>query len=79
MDVEHSIQRGKFAYVFSNWEQEMIAKALKPEIPKLEKKIERIRNNPKNEGQVRYLVQIEDLYSKIEDIKQIIAEFELPF
>ena len=63
MEFEYSNDvKGKvIAYQFDTWEKETIATALKPVVKNLEKKIEKVRNHPKNEGQVKYAVQIDEL------------------
>ncbi len=77
MEIEYSNEeRGKtFAYRFIKWERQTIAKALKPEIKKLEKKIERIENDPNNEGQVTYLEAIREHRFEIKMLQEIIKEF----
>jgi hypothetical protein len=74
MDVEYSQEvNGKvYAFRFGKWEQEVIAKALEPEIKKRERQIEKIRNDPNNEGQVTYQVKIEDIDWEITCLKRII-------
>lgn len=77
MEIEYSNEvRGKvYAYRFDEWEMKLIARMLKPEIPRLEKKIERIRNHPENEGQATYADQIAELSREILAIKIIIETF----
>ena len=77
MEVEYSNElRGKiFAYRFCDWEKKLIAKALKPEVQKLEKKIIKIENNPKNEGQATYSEAIREIRLEIKMIEEIIKEF----
>ncbi len=76
MKVERSFNyKSEFAYIFSKEEQNIIAKALKPEIKKLENKIVRIENNPKNEGQATYKEDIREINALIFDLLQIIDEF----
>lgn len=77
MHIEYS-RKGDdgYSYAFNSWERSTIAKALKPLIPKLEKKIERIRNNPKNEGQASYQNAIDEIIGDIRSIKEIIKTFE---
>lgn len=79
MIIEPTKIRDIWAYVFSNREKDIIVRTIKPEIKKIEKKIERIRDNPKNEGQVKYQVEIECLRGDIKSIEDIIQDFELPF
>ena len=76
MEVEHTISKtADYAYTFSSWEQKLIARCIQPEIKKIEKKIAKIESNPYNEGQVKYLVQIEELESEIKTIKDIVNQF----
>ena len=76
MEAEHTISKtADYAYTFSKWEQKLIARCIEPEIKKIEKKIARIENDPRNEGQVKYAVQIESLQSEIKTIKDIIQQF----
>lgn len=77
MEIEYSNEvRGKvFAYRFTTWEKELIAEALKPMIKKTERKIEKIRNNPKNEGQATYSQQIFDLRHEIRALEEIVKTF----
>lgn len=78
MITEYSNEvKGKvYAYRFAKWEQKAIAKALKPEIRNREIKILQIKNHPKNEGQVTYQVQIEELANEIKILTEIIEEFK---
>lgn len=78
MEIEWSNEvRGKvYAYRFDDWEYVFIAKLLKTEIPKLEKKIKKIDAHPDNEGQVTYMVQKEEIYKEINALQKIITEFE---
>jgi hypothetical protein len=77
MEIEYSREvKGKvYAYRFHQWEKSIIAKALKPEIKKLQKKIEKIENDPNNEGQCTYADQIYELRYEIIAIEDIIKKF----
>jgi hypothetical protein len=77
MEIEYSNEvRGKvFAYRFAKWEQKRIAEGLKPIVTKLEKKIVKIENDPKNEGQCTYSEQIRQLKLEINELNSIIKEF----
>lgn len=79
MEFEYSNEvKGKvIAYQFDTWEMATIATALKPVVKKLEKKIEKVHNHPKNEGQVRYAVQIDELYREIKALEFIIKTFSI--
>jgi Zn-dependent oligopeptidase len=78
MEIEYSneVKGLVFAYRFDKWEQAQIASALKPVIEKLEKKIVKIENHPKNEGQVTYTDQIHNLRYEIKALQEIITTFE---
>ena len=77
MEVEYSSKKREgFAYTFQDWEKRMIAESLRIQIKKRETKIQKLINHPKNEGQVTYLCQIDDLRKEIVSIKEIIKEFE---
>jgi len=65
-----------FCYWFSQWEKELIAKQLKPVLKKLDRRIAAIKNNPKNEGQVRYQVKIDELLAMQKEVEYIIECFE---
>lgn len=78
MEIEYSSEvRGKvFAYRFSKSERKHIAAGLKPIVKKLERKVTAIENNPKNEGQATYACRIDELRYEINDLQEIITEFE---
>lgn len=78
MEIEYSNEVGRhvFAYRFSSWEKQLIAKCLKPEIPRIKRKIKKIENNPKNEGQATYSEAIKELRAEIDSIEAIIEEFK---
>jgi hypothetical protein len=77
MEIEYSTEiKGKvFAYRFTTFEMEVIAKALKPEVKRLEKKIQKIRDDPNNEGQATYACRIDEIRGDIESINEIIEVF----
>lgn len=77
MEKEYSNEvRGKvIAYRFTKKEKQVIAECLKPYLKKIDKKIQRIENNPKNEGQANFLCQIDDLFSEKKEWEKIIDEF----
>jgi len=64
-----------YAYRFEVWEKKIIAECLIPAIKKLEKKIDKIDNHPKNEGQVTFYESKRELLYEIKAIKEIIEEF----
>ena len=74
MEVEYYQEvKGKvYAFRFGKWEQEVIAKSLVPEIKKRERQIEKIKNDPNNEGQVTYQVKIEEIDWEITCLRRII-------
>jgi hypothetical protein len=77
MEIEYSneVKGTVFAYRFSGFEEKCIANALKLTVKKLRIKIERIRNHPKNEGQVTYSMKIDELKNEINSLEYIIKTF----
>jgi septation ring formation regulator EzrA len=74
MQTERPATEGyKTAYLFTEWERKTIAKHIKNEIKRLDKRIERIENHPKNEGQATFSAKIDRLEDKKEAIKEIIS------
>jgi len=80
MNIERS-EFGGNAYVFPKDEKAIIGTAFLAEIKKLEKKILKIEMHPKNEGQERYLYEIEILKMTIRSYAEIATEMLdlLPF
>lgn len=78
MEIERSNEvRGQvYVYRFEPWECILIAKVLKPEIRKWEKKIKKVEDDPENEGQATFSLQIRDLYFEMKAIEKIVTEFE---
>ena len=78
MEIEYSNEfRGKvFAYRFTSNEMVAIADCLPPHVKKLRKKIEKIENDTRNEGQATYACQIEELQREVKDFEEIINEFK---
>lgn len=73
MEIERAFkQKDKVAYIFEDWERRLIAKALAPEIKKIEKKIQKIVDDPDNEGQATYLSQMSELRRTIACIQDMI-------
>ena len=74
MEIEYSQEvKGKvFAFRFENWEQALIIRLLNSEIVKIHKKIRRVQNDPRNEGQVKYQVKVDDFNREIKCISDII-------
>jgi len=74
MEVEYSTEvRGKVhAFRFEAWERVLISNALQPYVKKLVKQIERIRNDPRNEGQATYQSDIDELEREKRAVQQII-------
>jgi methionyl-tRNA formyltransferase len=62
------------AYRFTKGEVDLIAQALKSFIPKIEKKITRVENHPRNEGQATYAVKIMEHQGDIAFCKEMIEE-----
>jgi len=77
MEIEHSNNTGYqgYAYLLDKKEKAAISEALKPYVKKLQKKIERLENSPKNEGQISFLSRINDLEIDKKNIECIIKEF----
>ena len=77
MEIEYSNEvRGlAYAYRLEGWEKLLISKSLIPEIKKLQKRIERLENNPRNEGQATYSVKIDELRREMNCVQQIIDTF----
>ena len=77
MEIEYSNEvRGEvFAYRFEKWEKEIIADALIPKVVKIRKRIEAVRNHPKNEGQATYQVKIDEMEHEIKMLNYIIRTF----
>lgn len=77
MEKEYSNEiRGKVhAYRFEPWEKRAIAESLKPAIKRLGKKIDKIDNDPKNEGQVTFYEAKKELIYEIRRLNEIIEEF----
>jgi hypothetical protein len=69
-----SAKRGDVAYTFATWEKEAIVRGFKAEIKRLEKKIDRLENHPKNEGQVTYTEEIRITRGCIEVLKENISD-----
>ena len=74
MEFEYSQEvKGQVkAFRFEQWEQILIAKALTQERTKMYKRIERIENDPKNEGQVTFQETVRILDQEIRDVSEII-------
>jgi hypothetical protein len=77
MEIEYSQEvRGKvYAYRFSSFEKSIIAKALATELKKYPKKIQKVEDDPNNEGQLDYIEKIRELKYEAEDIEEIIKAF----
>jgi Zn-dependent oligopeptidase len=78
MEIEYSNEvRGQvYAYRFNSWKKKDISTGLKFVIAKLEKKIKRIQNNPKNEGQATYSLKIDELRREVKILQENIEKFE---
>jgi hypothetical protein len=74
MEFEYSQEvKGQVkAFRFQQWEQFVIAKALTQERNKMYKRIERIENDPKNEGQVTFKESVRNITHEIREIGNII-------
>lgn len=80
MIAEYSNEiKGKVhAYRFEKWEKETISKALKPVIKKLEREVDKIDNDPDNEGQVTFWERKKELIYEIRILNDIVSEFGKP-
>ena len=77
MEIEYSNEvRGKVhAYRFNIIEREIIAKAFNKELERIDKQIRKIENDPKNEGQVTYSAQVDQLWHSKKPFLEIVKEF----
>ena len=76
MEIDYSGYKNfKYAYYFSPSELETIAFALKDYNKKLEIKVKRLENSPKNEGQCTFTEKIRELRYEIYNNKNIIESF----
>lgn len=77
MTIEYSneLKGVAVAYRFTDVEKQNIAMGLKTRVYAIERKIERIKNHPKNEGQAKYDLQIQSLRFLQDDLREIIKEF----
>jgi len=63
-------------YQFHSEESTLIAESLQKHALKLlDRKISKIENDPKNEGQATYGVRLDSLYRLKQEIEEIIKEF----
>lgn len=76
-EYSNEIRGRVHAYRFDDWEKNIIAECLKPVIKKLEKKIYKIDNHPKNEGQVTFWDKKNTLIREINILTEIINDFSL--
>lgn len=65
-------------YSFTFIEKHHIAEGLKTRQAKLQKAIEKVRNDKRNEGQAKYSIKIDEIQSEIDDLEIIIQEFLNP-
>jgi len=63
------------AYRFEDWEKNIISESLKPVIKKLENKIYKIDNHPKNEGQVTFWEAKREFINEIKVLTEIVNDF----
>ena len=77
MEIEYSNEvRGKVhAYRFNGYEREIIAEAFRKECLNIDKKIKKVENNPKNEGQAKYSLEIDQLWNSKQPLLEIVKEF----
>lgn len=57
-------------------ERELFAALLKPLVKAMDKKIEKLENHPKNEGQATFLYKIRLMRAEKQAIEQMISLFE---
>lgn len=76
-DYSNEVKGLEYAYRFSRNEKELISAALKVHIKKLEKKIESIDRNPRNEGQVTYLEEKKYIRYDVKALEEIIKSFQV--
>ena len=62
-------------YTFDLEEKQIIIKAAKSHIRNLEKKISKVYNNRKNEGQAKYSLEIDRFSRQINNYEKLISEF----
>jgi hypothetical protein len=60
----------------SQQERELLAAGLKPLVAKQQKRIEKMENNPKNEGQATFLYEIRLMRAEKQAIQQMITLLE---
>jgi hypothetical protein len=65
-----------FVYGFTAWEKRMLISGFPLQIRKLEKRIEQIEKNPKNEGQVTFKDMQREIELQILSLKEIQKDFE---
>lgn len=77
MEIEYSNEvKGKVhAYRFTDIEKETIAASLKPVLKRIDAKIAKIENDPRNEGQATYSCMIDDLLREKRNYSEIIEHF----
>lgn len=63
----------EFSFEFNDSERELLVEILRtsPLFAKWNKRIEKIKNDPKNDGQVTYLMQIDSLRADLEFMKEL--------
>jgi glutathionyl-hydroquinone reductase len=65
-----------YVYGFAPWEKRVLLSGIPSHIRKLEKRIDQIENNPKNEGQVTFDDMQREIQLQINSLKEIQKEFE---
>lgn len=77
MEIDYSTEtKGQvYAYRFSDDEKSVIAKAFEAESKRIDKAILKIQNNPKNDGQVHFGFQIDELRIEREGYVKIAQHF----
>jgi len=69
MEIQYA-KNDQFAFVLNKTYRRILSSGLKQRINFLKKSIESIENNPKNDGQVKYTIKIDQRWREIEQIKK---------
>lgn len=62
-------------FAFNTFEMKKMRDALIPLLPRYEKKINRLKNHPDNEGQATFLEEIDTLKQEQREIRAIVDAF----
>ena len=64
-------------FSFNTFEQKKIRNALIPLLSRYERKIKHLEDDPKNEGQADFMVEISNLRQEKKEIRSIIDAFKI--